>query len=729
MKHLGSASLLAISATFRTVVADVDWTTAYSKATTALGKLTNQEKIGIVTGTGWEKGPCVGNTSPVAKIGLPSLCLQDGPLGVRYAQNVSAFPAGIMAGSTWDVDLIRERGVAMGEEAKGLGIHVLLGPVSGPLGKNPRGGRNWEGFSNDPYLAGIAMAETIKGMQSAGVQANAKHYIGNEQEKFRGSATANIPDRVNHELYLWPFADAVKAGVASVMCSYNRVNGTYVCEHEGALEGVLKRELGFRGWVVSDWGAQHTTNGSAFAGLDMAMPGDGFGNNKYLWGESLATAVSSGEIPQSRLDDMVTRILASYYLVGQDKEYPSVQGWSSWNGGKGGPNVQGDHKKVARAIARDGIVLLKNEGNILPLKKPKSLAIVGSDAIVNPSGPNACVDRGCNIGTLAMGWGSGTAEFPYLVGPLDAIQAQAKLDNTTIVSSITDTPAEGATAAAAADTAIVFINSHAGEGYIVVEGSDGDRLTLSPAHNGNDLVRSVASSNPNTIVVIHSVGPLILEPILSFPSVKAIVWAGLPGQESGNGLADILYGKTSPSGKLPYTIARRDEDYGGDVKGGNGDDEYSEGLYVDYRYFDKRGIKPRFEFGFGLSYTTFTYSGLEITPSTLSPSIGLSSDLYDTIVTVTTAVTNNGTVAGAEAAQFYVSLPSSAPESPVRQLRGFKKVMLGVGESKTVKFDLRRKDLSYWDVVAQQWVMAKGEYTVWVGASSRDLRVSGVLRG
>src|SRR5690349_10500678 len=202
-----------------------------------------------------------------------------------------------------------------------------------------------------------------------------------------------------------PFADAVKANVASVMCSYNRLNGSYACESNQALNVILKGELDFQGWVLSDWAAQHTTTGSANAGMDMSMPGDNFGDNRYLWGSALTNAVSSGQVPQSRVDNMVKRILAAWYYLGQDNNYPRVTGWTSWNGGRGGPNVQGNHKTIARQMARDGIVLLKNENNALPLKKPASLAIIGSDAITNPNGANSCNDRGCNIGTLAMGWG------------------------------------------------------------------------------------------------------------------------------------------------------------------------------------------------------------------------------------------------------------------------------------------------------------------------------------
>lgn len=238
----------------------------------------------------------------------------DSPLGIRFVYNVTAFPAGIQAVSTWDKTLLNQRGTAMGEETKALGVNVILGPVSGPLGKNARGGRNWEGFSVDPYLAGIAMSETIEGIQGAGAQACAKHYIGNEQEINRNTISSNIDDRTLHELYLWPFADAVKANVASVMCSYNKLNETYACENEQSMTGTLKGELGFPGYIMSDWNAQTTTINSANSGLDMSMPGDDFSGDPshVYWGPKLVASVENGSVPESRLNDMVTRVLASW---------------------------------------------------------------------------------------------------------------------------------------------------------------------------------------------------------------------------------------------------------------------------------------------------------------------------------------------------------------------------------------------------------------------------------
>ncbi|KAH9889678.1 glycoside hydrolase family 3 protein [Xylariomycetidae sp. FL2044] len=699
--------------------ATITWEEAYTKASTAAEKLSQSDKINMVTGVGWNKGPCVGNTAAISSISYPQLCLQDGPLGIRYGSSVNAFTPGIQAASTWDRALIRERGQFMGEETRDSGIHVLLGPVAGPLGKVPTGGRNWEGFGADPYLQGIAMAETIEGMQSVGVQATAKHFILNEQELNRETMSSTVDDRSMHELYLWPFADAVHANVASVMCSYNKINGTWACENPYVMDTLLKEELGFPGYVMTDWNAQHSTAPAANSGLDMTMPGSDYDGGTILWGSALTQAVSSGQVQQDRIDDMVLRILASWYLVGQDTGYPTTNLKA---------NVQGTHKTNIRAVARDGIVLLKNDDGALPLSKPAKLGLVGSAAVVNPQGMNACTDQGCNTGALGMGWGSGTASYPYFVAPADAIKERAQADGTQVSVSASDSTSGVSSAVSGADAAIVFITSDSGEGYIEVEGHAGDRNDLDPWHEGNALVKAVAAASDNVIVVVHSVGPIILESILAEPSVKAVVWAGLPSQENGNALVDVLYGDTNPNGKLPYTIAQSADDYGTGVVSGN--DDYSEGLFIDYRKFDQEEIEPRYEFGFGLSYTNFTYSNIFVDNMPTSGPAGGDvipgglSDLWDVVMTVTATIANSGGVLGAEVPQLYVGFPEAAA-APPRQLRGFAKVALEPGVEENVSFELRRRDLSVWDTSLQNWVVPAGTFTFDVGASSRDIRLSG----
>lgn len=341
--------------------------------------------------------------------------------------------------------------MAMGEEHRDKGVDVQLGPVAGPLGRSPDGGRNWEGFSPDPVLTGAMMAETIKGMQDAGVIACAKHFIGNEQEHFRQSGEAqgygfnisesvssNIDDKTMHELYLWPFVDSVRAGVGSVMCSYNQINNSYGCSNSYTMNKLLKGELGFQGFVMSDWGAHHSGVSATLAGMDMSMPGDVVLGSPYsFWGTNMTVSVLNGTVPEWRVDDMATRIMAAYYKVGRDR-FRTPPNFSSWTRDEYGyehfmvkenyiklnerVNVQRDHAQGIRKLGADSTVLLKNKGALPLTHHEKFVGILGEDAGSNPQGANGCADRGCNNGTLAMGWGSGTANFPYLVTPEQAIQ-------------------------------------------------------------------------------------------------------------------------------------------------------------------------------------------------------------------------------------------------------------------------------------------------------------------
>ncbi|KAI9901071.1 hypothetical protein N3K66_002888 [Trichothecium roseum] len=718
---LGQLKAALALAALPLVSAQLSWDEAYTKAEAALSGLSLEDKVGIVTGVGWDKGACVGNTSPVASIGYPSLCLQDGPLGIRFAPSATAFTPAIQAGSTWDLDLIRQRGQFHAEEAKALGVHVLLAPVAGALGKIAEGGRNWEGFGADPYLSGLAMAETIAAMQAAGVQATAKHYIANEQELNRETMSSNVAARAMRELYVWPFADAVRAGVAAAMCSYNKIDGEWACENGDVLDGILKGELGHRGYVMTDWNAQHSTVQAATTGLDMSMPGSDFDGGSVYWGAQLTSAVGDGSVPADRVDDMAKRILAAWYKVGQDEGFPATD--------LSRDARQAAHEENVRAVARDGIVLLRNQDGALPLASPASIAVIGSGAVAGDHANNVCTDKGCNDGALGMGWGSGSVEYPYFSAPADAIKERASGAEVTL--SGTDETGAGASAAQGKDVAIVFITADSGEGYISVEGNDGDRQNLDPWHGGNDLVKAVAAASDNVVVVVHSVGPIILSEITALPSVKAVVWAGLGSQETGNALADVLFGDVSPSGKLVYTIAKQASDY--NAKVAQGDDDFAEGLFIDYRHFDSADIEPEFEFGFGLSYTNFTYADLAVDASVTSgpasgPIVpGGQEDLFDDVATVTATVTNSGPVAGAEVAQLYLAYPDSAPETPPRQLRGFAKLPLEAGESGTATFNVRRRDLSYWDADAANWVVPAGSFGVFVGASSRDARLEGTI--
>ncbi|KAF8251875.1 hypothetical protein K440DRAFT_578757 [Wilcoxina mikolae CBS 423.85] len=812
-----------------------DWKAAYAKAREFVGQLTLLEKVNLTTGTGWQGDNCVGNVGTIPRLGFPALCLQDSPLGVRFTTYVSAFPAGMNAAMTWDKKLMYARGHAMGMEFKGKGINVALGPVAGPLGRHPEGGRNWEGFSADPVLTGYGMFETIKGIQDAGVVATAKHYIGNEQEVLRQALEAqafghniseaissNIDDRTMHELYLWPFAESVRAGVGAVMCSYQQVNNSYGCANSKLLNGLLKDELDFQGFIMSDWAAQHNGVATSLAGLDMSMPGDSFfGNGLSYWGGNLTLAVVNGSVPIWRLDDMVTRIMSAYFYVGQDvKTYPKTN-FNSWTTDEIGyahfaarkgyglvnhdVDVRDDHDKLIREIGAKSAVLLKNVKGVLPLTgKEKQVAVFGSDAADSPYGPNGFSDRAGDMGTLAMGWGSGTTYFPYLVTPLEAIKARA-LKGRSLVQSVTDDYAYDQIKAVAtqASVCLTFVNADSGEGYINIDGNQGDRKNLTLWHDGEQLINTVASNCNNTIVVIHGVGVVLLEAFIKHPNVTAVLFAGLPGQESGNSLVDVLYGDVNPSGKLPFTIAKKASDYGVHINNATNievpQEDFSEGLFIDYRHFDKKGIKPRYEFGYGLSYTTFTYSQLVITklaepngycPSTgFTPSLptpptptfnpsdylpptdfpswkiqnfiypylnntgqikkgtypappgaydvspqpippaggapGGNPSLYEPVYEVSVMITNTGPYAGEEVVQLY--LETGLKDDPVVVLRGFEKVELVMGQSTVVRILLSRKDLMRWDVGRQDWVVTEGTKKVRVGASSRDVKLTGTL--
>nr|AAY33982.1 beta-glucosidase [Thermoascus aurantiacus]AAY33983.1 beta-glucosidase [Thermoascus aurantiacus] len=624
-----------------------DWAPAYAKAYEVVSNMTLAEKVNMTTGTGIFMGPCVGQTGSALRFGIPNLCLMDSPLGIRNTDHNTAFPAGITVGATFDKELMYARGVALGEEARGKGVNVLMGPMVGPIGRKPRGGRNWEGFGADPTLQAIGGAQTIKGMQSTGVIATLKHFIGNEQEMYRMTSviqrgySSNIDDRTLHELYLWPFAEGVRAGVGSVMMAYNDVNGSACSQNSKLINGILKDELGFQGFVMTDWLTQIGGVSSALAGLDMAMPGDGpiplFGDS--YWGSELSRAVLNGTVPVDRLNDMVTRIVATWYKFGQDKDFPLPNFSSNTDAATGllypgavfSPigvvnqfvDVQGDHKVVARAIARDAITLLKNEDNALPLKRNDSLKIFGTDAGTNPDGINSCADKGCDKGVLTMGWGSGTSKLPYLNTPQEAIanaSSNAEFFVTDSFPSNVNANPE--------DIAIVFINADSGENYITVEGNYGDRSAagLYAWHNGDDLVKAAAAKFSKVVVVVHTVGPIILENWIDLPSVKSVVFAHLPGQEAGDSLVDVLFGDYSPSGHLPYTIPRSEDQYPSSVSlinqpFGQIQDTFTEGLYIDYRHFLHANLTPRYPFGHGLSYTTFN-----ITEATISVVIPLQSE-------------------------------------------------------------------------------------------------------
>lgn len=540
------------------------------------------------------------------------------------------------------------------------------------------------------------------------------------------------------------------------MCSYNRLNNSYGCANSKALNGLLKTELGFQGWVVSDWGAQHAGAAAALAGMDVAMPG-----GAAFWGDHLVEAVKNGSVPETRIDDMVIRTIASWYQFGQDQDFPQP-----------GIGMAPDLTKAHRIVdarnssfrstlfdgAIEGHVLVKNIRSALPLKQPKLLSIFGYSAKNpdqnNPSGglspwlwgaeSFSWTEFGAGFfgwggetgktaiafnGTLYSGGGSGATSKSLVVSPFDALVQQAYDDGTAL---FWDFESGNPSVNPVSDACLVIGNAYATEGA--------DRPSLRDDYT-DALIKHVADRCNNTVVIFHNAGIRLVDQFIDHPNVTALIFAHLPGEASGRALVSILYGQSNPSGKLPYTVARNESDYtvlGPDLPSGRfvnfPQSNFSEGVFVDYRHFDARNITPRYEFGFGLSYTTFNYSNLSVKKPERS-SVGHGeyptgevveggqAGLWDVLFEVSADVTNTGAVGGAEVAQLYVGIPAEG--APVRQLRGFEKPFLNASSTATVRFELTRRDLSVWDVVAQKWRLVRGEYKVEVGRSSRDLPLVG----
>lgn len=597
----------------------------------------------------------------------------------------------------------------------------------------------------------------------------AKHWIGYEQQHYRlpskehgtAAVSSNIDDRTMHELYMWPFQDCIRAGAASIMCSYNMLNGSSTCQNSKALNGLLKTELGFQGYVISDWGAQRGGIASADAGLDVAMP------TSPLWGASggnLSEAVRNGSLSDSRLRDMATRIIGAWYQLGQDEGYPETGIGMPLDFTNHKPVRVDDHgsRDVVLQAAIEGHVLVKNVNKTLPLQKPGMLSIFGYDAPAprtmntpanntndtqnngwifgtasNPGlGPYGQILQGGLMslpaispdGTLITGAGSGATAPKYISATFDAITQRAYEDGTAIFY---DFESSNPAINDASDACLVFINAFAGEGA--------DRPALHDNYS-DSIVLNVASQCSNTIVVIHNAGIRLVDQWIDHDNVTAVIFGHLPGQDSGRAVAQILYGHVSPSGKMPYTVAKNESDY--EAYGPDAPEEkythypqsdFAEGVFLDYKHADKNGLQPRFEFGFGLSYSTFECSDLSIEfdstktlagPPHQEPVIpGGNPALWEETVTAKVTVTNTGDVHAAEAAQLYLGLPGEG--NPIRQLRGFEKALIPAGQSVQYSFSLNRRDISMWDVVSQDWAVQGGVYKIYVGRSSRDLPLEG----
>eukprot|EP01062_Namystynia_karyoxenos_P036582 TRINITY_DN2664_c0_g1_i1.p1 TRINITY_DN2664_c0_g1~~TRINITY_DN2664_c0_g1_i1.p1 ORF type:complete len:799 (+),score=300.59 TRINITY_DN2664_c0_g1_i1:102-2399(+) len=735
------------------------------RAAKLVAEMTTDEKIALFHGS---CSGYVGNVCANDRLKIPAIKMNDGPQGFRGIPGTStAWPAALTVASSWDESIAREWGTAMGDEFYRKGANVQLGPGV-CVARVPRNGRNFEYVSGeDPYLGFRMVQPVVEGIQSKGVVANAKHFINNNQETNRGTISENLDERTEFEIYLPPFEGALKANVGSIMCSYNKICmdcgegqiGNWSCENSDTLRGDYKGRMGFKGWVMSDWGATHSA--SIARGLDQEMPG-----STYM-GAKLAGMVKSGEVTQAMLDDSAQRILWPLFMVGAF----DVENNNTLKNNVTTP----EHNALARRISASGMILLKNAG-VLPIaSSAKTVAVIGAEALTPTS----------------HGGGSGKVDPPYVAAPLNSIRAHYGLappgarpnncsngafehdidyfnqdDQTSAPAATAEdccqlcgaragcaafTLADGtcwmkadakgrraksgavsgvcakgplppdadckggfcvkyadgtdlgaaAAAAAAADVAVVFAGTTSSEG--------GDRADLTLGKQ-DDLIAAVAKAAGKKTVVVAITPGALLTPWRD--DVAAVITTVFPGQEYGNAVADVLFGAVNPGGKLPITFPGSENEMQMSQTqwpGVKGYAVYSEKLEVGYRWYAAHGVKPAFPFGHGLSYTTFEYAGLQAGRSSVSCTIK-----------------NAGPRAGSEVAQLYLKFPDSAGEPP-KQLKGFQKVHLAPGASQTVTFALDDRSYSIWNVSTHAWAVQHGSFGVMVGSSSEDIRLTGTI--
>ncbi len=801
-----------------------------------LQQMTLSEKVALLSGQDtWR-------TVPIPRLGIPSVVMTDGPHGVRSdsARNLqtlpaTCFPTGVSMGAAWNPDLVAQVGKALAEETRALDCDILLGPCVNIV-RDPRGGRNFETYSEDPFLAGKTAVGYIQGVQSQKIGTSLKHYAVNNYEIERGRASSNIDDRTLREVYLAQFEMAVKeAKPWTVMCSYNRINGVYASQHDGLLNKILKEEWGFEGAVVSDWGANHTIFSSVAGGLDLEMPGP----VKYY--KFLGEAVFNWQIDEEAVTDAARRVLRLVLLSGR------MDGTIA----QGSANTPA-HQSLARQLAEEAITLLKNDGVLpLDLSKLKTIAVIGPNAAeaVIEGGGSSHVDppyrvtplqalkaslgdqvtllyeQGCDNfvqpPTIPVDWltmpdgaapgmkldvyrgadglaGTPTSslsgqrpEFWWWLPPADrpendhfaccwngtlrapvsgvytfglhhAGQVKISLDGEVIADSqapnesnwdLAQTglsftkdleagrayalrieytkypgqvvvssrfsaailyppgadprPARAVELARQADVVLAFVGFP--EGF---ESEGWDRADMDLPAQQNELVAALAAANPKTVVILNAGAPVTM-PWLD--SAAAVVEAFYPGQENGSAVARILLGEVNPSGKLPVTFPKRLEDTPAFINAaypGCREVDYGEGIYVGYRYYDKKALEPLFPFGYGLSYTTFAYSNPQ------SPQVVKAGEE----IRVSVTVQNTGSVAGKEVVQLYLGDDHSSLPRPPKELKGFAKVELQPGESKEVVFNLDQRSLSFYHPYKKQWVAEPGRFEVLFAASSRDIR-------
>jgi beta-glucosidase len=644
-------------------------------------------------------------TTPVESAGLPAVTVTDGPHGVRLqadpadmlkGQPATCFPPAVATASTWDPDLLRRMGEALGDECRAMDVAVLLGPGIN-LKRSPLGGRNFEYFSEDPLLAGVLATAWVNGLQSRNVGASLKHFAVNSQETDRMRISADVDERTLREMYLSAFRRVVtQARPWTVMCAYNKVNGVYASQHHWLLTQVLRDEWGYDGVVVSDWGAVADRVAAVAAGLDLTMPGpDDAGD------AALAEAVATGRLDRAQLGRAASRVAA---LVERAQARTP------------GDYDEAEHHELAREIAGRAIVLLKNDGGILPLAADaaQSIAVIGEFARTpRYQGGGSSQITPTRLDDALTGITAATqAEVRfapgYLVGESAAEESIAQADEVGgETAQDQDLLAEAVALARVSDVALVFVGS-----VHETEGADRNGIDLSEAHR--ELIEQVAEANPRSVVILSNGAVLRTAPWDA--AVPAIVEGWLLGQAGGGAVADVLFGQVNPSGRLAETIPLRLQDHPSylDFPGEHGHVRYGEGLYVGYRGFDARKQEVAYPFGFGLSYTTFAYGQATAT-------------VTDQGIEVRVPVTNTGERDGREVVQVYVSLPGSAVKRANRELKAFASVLVAAGATENVALTIDRDDLAYWDTRRSRWVVEGGEYRCAVGASSRDLRTTATV--
>ena len=655
-----------------------------------VSQLTLEEKAALCTGANrWQ-------TVEVERLGIPAITASDGPHGLRKVTGMmsatslpaTCFPTASALAASWDVELLKQLGQALAEECFALDVDILLGPGNN-MKRSPLCGRNFEYFSEDPFLSGELAASFIQAVQDMGIGTSLKHFAANNQEYQRFVVDAQIDERALREIYLAGFERAVKqAQPWTVMCAYNRVNGEYCSAHTRLLRSILKEEWGFEGFVVSDWGAVHDRVAALAGGLDLEMPGP---SPERV--ERVIAAVKANELDEQLVDEAVKRLLKVIFkAVETPKDAESF-------------DVEAHHQ-LARKIAGESMVLLKNEDNLLPLQPDQKLALIGSAARE----------------AYFQGGGSSHINPTKVDNPFDEVAALAGDDAELLFApgysykpgrdqELID---EAVDCAQEAEVALLYIAlppTKESEGY--------DRPDMRLSTQQEALIQAVAAVQPRTVVIMNN--GAAVEMLAWIDKVPAVLEAWMMGQAGGGAIADILFGRVNPAGKLAETFPLRLTDTPAylNFPGENGVVRYGEGLFIGYRYYDARQQEVLFPFGYGLSYTTFAYSQLHLSAEKFSDTDG---------VQVSVEITNSGAVAGKEIVQLYVHDQESRLVRPEKELKGFAKVTLEPGETKTVTFELDARSFAYYDPAYERWITESGAFEILIGSSAADIRLQATVQ-